>query len=251
MKFKETTKYLDTLWESIFNPKLSMGSDFKSSYANINERVEALANLDYSKLLGESLESSIKTYLDGAVLERNPQVLKQSDWRTIFEHDWAEVKKNYEPLLTNFKKGAIKLEESGTWTKQESIHYRTSLSMFIEILEVKYHEFRTLHKDLIRPLKPVKYPGLAEKLKPWISGADDWVLGEIITNKKLPDGAEKPKWEAGQADAFRMMDWLGMTYPAEFKACFSIRRLHKNNKPEEGATPAKGSIAYTLKTIQL
>jgi hypothetical protein len=149
-KFDETMNYLNTLWESIFNPKLSMGSNFQSSYNNINERVEALANLDYGKLLDESLDSSIKTYLaKDKILQRNPQVLTQGGWRSVFEPEWATIEQSYKTLLDNFKEGAIKLEQSGTWSKQESLQYRTALSMFLEILEVKYHDFRDLHKDLI------------------------------------------------------------------------------------------------------
>lgn len=149
-KFDETLNYLNTLWESIFNPQLSMGSDFAESYNNINERVEALAGLDYGKLLDESLDPSIKTYLSqDNILKRNPQVLTQSGWKCIFENDFTTIKQNYKTLFDNFKEGAIKLEQSGTWSKQESLHYRTALSMFLEILEVKYHDFRDLHKDLI------------------------------------------------------------------------------------------------------
>jgi hypothetical protein len=149
-KFDETMNYLNTLWESIFNPKLSMGSDFAESYNNINERVEALANLDYGKLLDESLDSSIKTYLaKDKILQRNPQVLTQGGWRSVFEPEWATIEQSYKTLLDNFKECAIKLEQSGAWSKQESLQYRTTLSMFLEILEVKYHDFRDLHKDLI------------------------------------------------------------------------------------------------------
>ena len=149
-KYNETMNYLNTLWESIFNPQLSMGSDFAESYNNISERVEALANLDYGKLLDESLDSSIKTYLaKDKILKRNPQVLTQGGWRSIFQDDFKIIKQNYQILLTKFKEGAIELEQSGTWSKQESLQYRTTLSMFIEILEVKYHDFRDLHKDLI------------------------------------------------------------------------------------------------------
>lgn len=100
-------------------------------------------------------------------------------------------------------------------------------------------------------LKPTKYPGIAKELSPWISGADDKTLEEIIVNKGLPDGVSKPRWIGGQADAFRMMDWLGMVYPVDFKACFAISELKVKNKPEKGVTPARGSIHYTLKTIQL
>jgi hypothetical protein len=149
-KFDETMKYLNTLWESIFNPQLSMGSDFAESYNNINERLEALANLDYGKLTEESLDPSIKTYLSqDKILKRNPQVLTQSGWKGIFQDDFTIIKQSYQILLTKFKEGAIKLEQSGKWSKQESLHYRTALSMFLEILEVKYHDFRDLHKDLI------------------------------------------------------------------------------------------------------
>jgi hypothetical protein len=149
-KFDETMKYLSALWESIFNPQLSMGSDFAESYNNINERLEALANLDYGKLTEESLDPSIKTYLSqDKILKRNPQVLTQSGWKCIFENDFTIIKQSYQILLTKFKEGAIKLEQSGKWSKQESLHYRTALSMFLEILEVKYHDFRDLHKDLI------------------------------------------------------------------------------------------------------
>lgn len=143
-------KYLNTLWESIFNPQLSMGSDFAESYNNINERLEALANLDYGKLTEESLDPSIKTYLSqDKILKRNPQVLTQSGWKCIFKNDFTIIKQSYQILLTKFKEGAIELEQSGKWSKQESLHYRTALSMFLEILEVKYHDFRDLHKDLV------------------------------------------------------------------------------------------------------
>lgn len=149
-KFDETLNYLSALWESIFNPKLSMGSNFQSSYNNINERVEALAGLDYGKLLDESLDPSIKTFLSkDKILKRNPQVLTQSGWKCIFKNDFTIIKQSYQILLTKFKEGAIELEQSGKWSKQESLHYRTALSMFLEILEVKYHDFRDLHKDLI------------------------------------------------------------------------------------------------------
>lgn len=149
-KYNETLKYLNTLWESIFNPKLSLGSDFEESYNNINERVEALANLDYGKLTEESLDPSIKTFLSkDNILNRNPQVLTQSGWKGIFQDDFKIIKQSYKTLFDNFRQGAIELEQSGTWSKQEALQYRTSLSMFIEILEVKYHDFRDLHKDLI------------------------------------------------------------------------------------------------------
>lgn len=154
-KFDETLNYLNTLWESIFNPKLSMGSNFQSSYNNINERVEALANLDYGKLTEESLDPSIKTYLaKDKILKRNPQVLTQGGWRSIFEPEWATIEQNCKTLLDNFRHGAIKLEQSGKWSKQESLQYRTTLSMFLEILEVKYHDFRNLHEDLISDKVP-------------------------------------------------------------------------------------------------
>lgn len=149
-KFDETLNYLSTLWESIFNPKLSMGSNFQSSYNNINERVEALVGLDYGKLLEESVDPSIKTFLSkDKILKRNPQVLTQSGWRCIFTNDFTIIKQSYKTLFDNFKQGAIELEQSGKWSKQESLQYRTTLSMFLEILEVKYHDFRDLHKDLI------------------------------------------------------------------------------------------------------
>lgn len=149
-KFDETMNYLNALWDAIFNPKLSMGSDFAESYNNINERLEALANLDYGKLLDESLDPSIKTYLSqDKILKRNPQVLTQGGWRSIFQDDFKIIKQNYEILLDNFRQGAIELEQSGTWSKQEALQYRTTLSMFLEILEVKYFDFRGLHNDLI------------------------------------------------------------------------------------------------------
>lgn len=160
-KYNETINYLNTLWEAIFNPKLSMGSDFEESYNNINERVEALANLDYGKLTEESLDPTIKTYLaKDKTLQRNPQVLTQSSWRSIFENDITIIKQNYDILLTKFKEGAIKLEQSGTWTKQEALQYRTTLSMFVEILEVKYHDFRDLHKDLIDEKSSEEYTAM-------------------------------------------------------------------------------------------
>ena len=147
--------YLNILWESIFNPKLSMGSDFEESYNNINERLEALANLDYGKLTEESLDPSIKTYLSqDNILKRNPQVLTQGGWRSIFQDDFKIIKQNCEILLDNFRQGAIELEQSGKWSKQEALQYRTTLSMFIEILEVKYHDFRDLHEDLISDKVP-------------------------------------------------------------------------------------------------
>lgn len=154
-KFDETMNYLNTLWESIFNPKLSLGSDFEESYNNINERVEALANLDYGKLTEESLDPSIKTFLSkDNILNRNPQVLTQSGWKGIFQDDFKIIKQSYKTLFDNFRQGAIELEQSGTWSKQEALQYRTSLSMFIEILEVKYHDFRNLHEDLISDKVP-------------------------------------------------------------------------------------------------
>lgn len=100
-----------------------------------------------------------------------------------------------------------------------------------------------------KKLVATKYHGIAEKLKEWISGADDKTMEEIIVKKRVPEGISKPKWMGSKADAHRFKHWLGTT-EAPMKKCFRGLERFARDQTKGVVMELEGSIWDILKTIE-
>lgn len=74
-----------------------------------------------------------------------------------------------------------------------------------------------------------KYNRLASDLEPYLKGATGEILESIIDDKRLPEGAEKPKWKK-LTDAKRFGDYFGFT-PKQLRDLFD-NNIRSNNKPK-------------------
>lgn len=134
--------------------------------------------------------------------------------------------------------------------------YEHAESIYGHDKEIPYNELLKIEQARVEAMQELgvevqlaAMPGIAKKLSKWITGATDWVLSEIIINKKLPEGATKPKWIGTTVEAFDFLDWCKMDYPKDFHRCFGGIELKIGNKPKEGRTPRAGTIWYTLQEI--
>lgn len=77
------------------------------------------------------------------------------------------------------------------------------------------------------------FVGITDDLKDYIEGATDGIIENIIKKKRLPDGAQKPKWIGSKADAHRFRLWIDTTEKPMID-CFD--NLTTDNFKRSGAT---------------
>lgn len=135
-KFDETRRYMDVLFETIFNPQLRLNKDFEKSYTDINERVELLESLDYDLLKIESFDPNAKSFLIDNIRRKN-----------IFRDNPSYIKDAMLNLVRTFKDGAISLERNGIWNEEQLKFYRFRLTDFVYGIEKRLNEFVELYRD--------------------------------------------------------------------------------------------------------
>lgn len=205
-KFEKSTKYLEKKRELETQEKNTQqifeGDNFKEIV---------------SKIEGFGFEFKYNTY--------------KREFQSITEHWYNNITDANEALeqLKKCKRNYLALPKNAV----ERLFYYVPNKLFF-LSDLDYHLMgSTSDKGLFARYLPAddlhKYNGLASDLEPYLKGATGEIIESIIDDKRLPDGAEKPKWKK-LTDAVRFGKYFDFTNE-QLRDLFD-NNIRSNNKPK-------------------
>lgn len=225
--WEETFEVLITLRKECDNlkPKTKFENDTK--YLEKKRELETKEKNSQQIFEGKKIKE-IVSKIEGFGFEFNNY---KHEFQSITEHWYNNITDANEALeqLKRCRRNYLALPKNAV----ERLFYYVPNKLFF-LSDLDYHLMgstsdKGLFAKYIPAYEPNKYNGLASDLEPYLKGATGEIIESIIDDKRLPDGAEKPKWEK-LTDAKRFGNYFGFTN--EQLRDFFDNNIRSNNKPK-------------------